>query len=124
MSVPYDIEKPDPSLEPVLASSKVPTSLTTVYNASSPETIAGLKWALERGRPVDVDLQVVLTDATLEGFEDVVGKATEGVASPPPIILCMSLISILRKPRYSSYLPRFQPTCFRHLMILIFLSLS
>lgn len=73
-----------------MTSSKVPTSLSAVYRASSPETIAGLKWGLERGRPVDIDVQVVLTDATLEGFEDVVGKATEGIASPPPIILCTS----------------------------------
>lgn len=86
--VPYNVEKPDPALQAQLAATKVPTSLSTIYTGSSPEAIAGLKWALEQGRPLDIDVQVVLTESTLEGFEDAVAKATEGLTSSPPIVLC------------------------------------
>jgi len=92
LSVAYDLEKPDSALEATLASSKVPISLSTVYKDSSPEAIAGLKWALSRGRPVDIDIQATLTEATLESFEDLVGKAAEGLESSPPIILCNVII--------------------------------
>lgn len=86
--MPFDITKPDRSLEALIATSKVPVSLSTVYNEASPEAIEGLKWALSQGRPVDIDVHVILTDASLEGFEDTVGKAAEGIESPPPIVLC------------------------------------
>lgn len=86
--VPYNIQNPDQSLEDKLAGAKVPTSLSVVYDRASPEVIDGLKWALQRGRPVDIDVQVTLTESTLEEFEDVIAKATEGIANPPPIILC------------------------------------
>lgn len=71
-----------------MASSKVPVSLSTVYNGPSAEASAGLRWALEQGRPVDIDVHVTLTDASLEGFEDTVGTATKDLPSPPPIVLC------------------------------------
>lgn len=88
LSVSYELEKPDESLASTLASAKVPTSLSTVYTAASEDATKGLKWGLEQGKAVDIDVQVVLTEATLEGFEDTVGKAAEGIASPPPIVLC------------------------------------
>ncbi|KAF5317210.1 hypothetical protein D9611_003982 [Ephemerocybe angulata] len=113
LSVPYDLEKPDSALEATLASSKVPTSLSTVYTAASTEATEGLKWALERGRPVDIDVQVVLTEATLEGFEDTVGKAAEGITSPPPIILSnilppphdldLPIIKLMNHPTYLAF---------------------
>ncbi|KAF6760248.1 hypothetical protein DFP72DRAFT_883644 [Ephemerocybe angulata] len=92
---------------------KVPTSLSTVYTAASTEATEGLKWALERGRPVDIDVQVVLTEATLEGFEDTVGKAAEGITSPPPIILSnilppphdldLPIIKLMNHPTYLAF---------------------
>ncbi|KAJ3515035.1 hypothetical protein NMY22_g14556 [Coprinellus aureogranulatus] len=87
LSVSFDLTKPDPSLESLVTSSKIPISLSTVYNGPSDQATEGLKWALALGRPVDIDVHVTLTDASLEGFEDTVGKATEGLESPPPIIL-------------------------------------
>ncbi|TFK23179.1 hypothetical protein FA15DRAFT_594803 [Coprinopsis marcescibilis] len=109
--VPFNAEKPDPALESQLSLAKVPTSLSTVYTGASDEVVAGLKWALERGRPVDVDVQVVLTESTLEGFEDTVSKATEGLSQLPPIILSNILppphdldLPIIRLMNHPSYL--------------------
>lgn len=109
--VPYNIQSPDPSLEEKLAGAKVPTSLSVVYDRTSPEVIDGLKWGLQRGRPVDIDVQVTLTEATLEEFEDAIAKATEGIEKPPPIILSNILppphdldLPIIRLMNHPSYL--------------------
>ncbi|KAG2015620.1 hypothetical protein CC2G_008876 [Coprinopsis cinerea AmutBmut pab1-1] len=111
--VPYDAEKPDPALEGQLASTKVPTSLSTIYKGASPEVIVGLKWALERGRPVDIDIQVDLSESTLEGFEDTVSKATEGLTNIPPIVLSnvlppphdldLPIIRLMNHPSYVAF---------------------
>ncbi|KAG6879670.1 hypothetical protein C0992_013206 [Termitomyces sp. T32_za158] len=71
--------------------SKVPTSLSTVFNQSTPEGIASLRWALERGRPVDVDIQAPISDSVLESFEDIISKAITGLEKVPPIVLFAAL---------------------------------
>ena len=59
-----------------------------MFHKSTPEGVASLRWALECGRPVDIDLQAAISDEMLEDFEDIVSKATSGLSNIPPIILC------------------------------------
>jgi hypothetical protein len=71
-----------------LASSPVMTSMSTVFHKSTPEGIESLTWALERGRPVDIDLQAPISDQVLEEFEDLISKASSGLSKVAPIVLC------------------------------------
>ncbi|TEB38407.1 hypothetical protein FA13DRAFT_1752028 [Coprinellus micaceus] len=113
LTVPFDLTKPDSAVEALVASAKIPISLSTVYNGPSTEATEGLKWALAQGRPVDIDVHVVLSEDTLEGFEDTVGKATEGLQSPPPIILSnilppphdldLPIIKLMNHPTYLAF---------------------
>ena len=68
------------------------TSLSTVFNKSTRDGVASLKWALESGKPVDIDLQAPISDAVLDDFEDIIYKASSGLSNIPPIIVCASTI--------------------------------
>ncbi|KAF9012419.1 hypothetical protein BDQ17DRAFT_1232265 [Cyathus striatus] len=85
--VPFTLEKPESEVEKLISELPVPTSLSTVFTRASPEATAGLRWALERGRPVDIDVQAILSDAVLEELEDILSKAAENLDSAPPVIL-------------------------------------
>lgn len=86
LSVPFRLEDKDQTFPSYLP--KIPTSLSTVFNQSTPEGVASLRWALERGRPVDVDIQAPISDAVLESFEDIISRAIAGLEKVPPIVLC------------------------------------
>jgi len=111
--VPFNAEERDPALEGQLAATKIPTSLATVYTAPSEELVAGLRWALERGRPVDIDIQVTLTEQTLESFEEVIANATKGLDKSPPIVLSnilppphdydLPIIKLMGHPSYAAF---------------------
>ena len=88
--VPFDLDAPDTAMETLLTSSAA-LSLSTVFNTSSPSSIKGLHWALNYGRPVDIDIQATLSDSLLEGFEDMITSASVGIENLPPIVLCMIL---------------------------------
>ena len=87
---PFDLEAPDDALEALLKSSTA-LSLSTTFNKSSPESVKGLHWALNCGRPVDIDVHATLSDSLLEGFEDMITNASAGIEKLPPIVLCMIL---------------------------------
>ncbi|KAG6845893.1 hypothetical protein H0H87_000699 [Tephrocybe sp. NHM501043] len=91
LSVPFKLEDETQSFPSYL--SAVPTSLSTVFNDSTPKGIASLRWALERGRPVDIDIQAAISDIVLESFEDIISNATAGLTKVPPIVLCTFLLS-------------------------------
>ena len=88
-SIPFSLENPDPAVESLVTSAKVPVSLTTIFNGDLPGAVDGLRWALKFGRPVDIDIQATLSDSLLEGFEDLIAKATADLEKVPPIVLCM-----------------------------------
>ena len=88
--VPFDLEAPDHAVEALFKSSTT-LSLSTVFTKPSPESVKGLHWALNFGRPVDIDIQATLSDSLLEGFEDMLTSASVGIENLPPIILCMIL---------------------------------
>lgn len=88
--VPFHLEDKSHTVPSYLSESSVPTSLSTVFTKSTPEGVDSLRWALERGRPVDIDIQAPISDAFLESFEDIVSKAASGLSKIPPIVLCES----------------------------------
>ncbi|KAF8967847.1 hypothetical protein BDZ97DRAFT_1801529 [Flammula alnicola] len=111
--VPFDLEKPDPAIETLISSSGVPTSLSTIFTKVSPEAIAGLRWALQRGHPVDIDIQATLSDSLLEGFEDLMAKASADLETVPPIVLSnilppphdldLPIVKLMNHPTYLAF---------------------
>ncbi|KAG6886159.1 hypothetical protein C0993_000677 [Termitomyces sp. T159_Od127] len=111
LSVPFRLEDKDQTFPPYL--SKVPTSLSTVFNESTPEGVASLRWALERGRPVDVDIQAPISDTVLESFEDIISKAIAGLEKVPPIVLSnilppphdleLPIVKLMNHPTYLAF---------------------
>jgi len=112
--VPFNLENPDTSvIEKILSSSSVPISLSTVFNKATPEGVAGLQWALKQGRPVDIDIQAVLSNTALEGFEDMILKAKADVDPVPPIILSnvlppphdleLPIVKLMNHPTYLAF---------------------
>ncbi|KAL0563875.1 hypothetical protein V5O48_018185 [Marasmius crinis-equi] len=88
--VPFRLDAaPDESVSAVLAGSTIPISLATTFDANTTSQHAStLKWALQQGRPVDIDIQVDLSDEVFETLEDLLSKATTDLTKVPPIILC------------------------------------
>ncbi|KAG6832632.1 hypothetical protein H0H92_014468 [Tricholoma furcatifolium] len=111
LSVPFRLEDKTQSLPAYL--SKVPTSLSTVFNDSTPEGVQSLRWALERGRPVDIDIQAAISDVVLESFEDIISKATDGLSNVPPIVLSnilppphdleLPIVKLMNHPTYLAF---------------------
>lgn len=88
--IPFDLEKPDPAIGDLLSSATVPVSLWTVFTKNTPEAVEGLRWALKTGKPVDIEFKATLSDSLLEGFEDLMAKASADLKDIPPIVLCTS----------------------------------
>jgi hypothetical protein len=113
--VPFDLEVPDTAVEELLASSAA-LSLSTVFNTSSPNSIKGLNWALNHGRPVDIDIQATLSDSLLEGFEDMITSASVDIKNLPPIILSnilppphdldLPIVKLMNHPTYLAFQSR------------------
>ncbi|KIK67308.1 hypothetical protein GYMLUDRAFT_37396 [Collybiopsis luxurians FD-317 M1] len=82
--VPFSLESSD---RPSSLPASHPVSLTTIFNRVTPNSVENLKWALQQGRPVDIDIHADLTEALFESFEDLLSKAMADVPSVPPIIL-------------------------------------
>ncbi|KAF8236486.1 hypothetical protein L208DRAFT_1251852 [Tricholoma matsutake] len=107
--VPFNLE----DKEHTMPSSPVLTSLSTVFHKTTPEGVASLKWALECGRPVDIDLQAPISDAVLEDFEDIVSKASYGLSKVPPIVLSnilppphdleLPIVKLMNHPTYLAF---------------------
>ena len=110
LSVPFKLEEKNRITPSCLSSPHVTTHLSTVFTGSTPEGVASLRWALEQGRPVDIDIQAPISDAVLESFEDIIQKATDGLDKVPSIVLCQFFgIQLLLVTDFT-----LQPMCFRH----------
>jgi hypothetical protein len=110
--IPFDLKAPDTAVEGLLTSSTA-LSLSTVFNKSSPESVKGLHWALNLGRPVDIDIQATLSDSLLEGFEDMITNASADIQNLPPIILSnilppphdldLPIVKLMNHPTYLAF---------------------
>jgi len=89
VGIPFRLQDPPPTITPSYLSSKIPTTLCTVYTETTPEAVASLRWALQQGRPVDIDIQANMkdADAVWEAFEDLITKSTTDIEKPAPIVL-------------------------------------
>jgi hypothetical protein len=88
--IPFVLEDPasiTTAIE-VASRSSVPVSFSTIFSKSTPEGIVGLKEILQKGRPVDIEIQTSITDVSLEGFEEFLTRASAELEGLPPIILC------------------------------------
>ncbi|KAG7098660.1 hypothetical protein E1B28_000576 [Marasmius oreades] len=88
--VPFQLDAPPEELltTAVLHNSPIPVSLATTFNAkATPQNVSTLKWALEQGRPVDIDVQADLKEDVFDTLEDLLYKATVNLEKVPPIIL-------------------------------------
>lgn len=86
--IPFVLDDPATISAAVEAGNKasVPVSFSTAFSASNTGTIAALREVLEKGRPVDIDVQTSGLVGT--SLEDLLTKATEDLKVVPPIILC------------------------------------
>ncbi|KAJ3883586.1 hypothetical protein F5051DRAFT_363356 [Lentinula edodes] len=82
--VPFSLDKSD---RPTSLPTSHPVSLTTVFTGVTTNSVENLKWALQQGRPVDIDIHADLTDDVFESFEDLLSKSMADVSPIPPIIL-------------------------------------
>ncbi|KAF5370673.1 hypothetical protein D9758_002021 [Tetrapyrgos nigripes] len=113
VSVPFSLEEAQPPSLPILSSSPIPISLSTVFTESSSMAVTNLRWALEQGRPVDIDIQTDLTDTIFESLEDLLAKATAEMATVPPIILSnllppphnleLPIVKLMNHPIYRTF---------------------
>jgi hypothetical protein len=92
IAVPFQLGSPPPSRLP---SSRKPLVLSTAYTGPAQQLgVSTLKWALENGRAVDVDIQcdIMQDDALWEDFEDMLARVTADITKSTPIILCTCLL--------------------------------
>jgi hypothetical protein len=111
LSVPFSLENGAPVGIP--SSSKVPIALSMIYTRKTPEAVEVLKWALEQGYVVDMDVQFDNDESAYESLEDTLGKASENgkensaiVLSnilPPADDLTLSLVKLINHPTYRAY---------------------
>jgi len=117
--VPFSLETAPPADPPsyLSGSAKVPTSLSTIFTKSGPESLPALTWAVQHSRTVDIDICGDLTqsDALWESFEELltsVTKAREDHKStpiilsnilPPPHDLTLPIMKLMNHPSYRAY---------------------
>ncbi|KJA29032.1 hypothetical protein HYPSUDRAFT_128758 [Hypholoma sublateritium FD-334 SS-4] len=112
-TIPFELEKPDPAIEALISSSGVPISLSTIFTKVSPDAVEGLRWALKSGLSVDIDVQATLSDDLLEGFEDLLAKASADLQTVPPIVLSnilppphdldLPIVKLMNHPTYLAF---------------------
>lgn len=85
VGLPFDLTGSSTSAP---ATMSVPTSLFTTIKEILPESYAQLRWAFSQGRPVDLDIQLPISEESdFERFQDMLTKALTEVTDVPPIIL-------------------------------------
>lgn len=59
-----------------------------MYTKQTPEVVEALKWALERGHVVDVDVQFNNDESSYESLEDTLSKVAQNNKENSAIIMC------------------------------------
>jgi len=123
IAIPFNLEDEQQAMPSEVAALPMATSLSTVFSRSSLDRHAddrasgraaeSLRWALQRGRPVDIDIQGTLSDALLEGLEDLLTKAAADVSDVPPIVLSnilppphdldLPIVKLMNHPTYVAF---------------------
>ncbi|KAI9456610.1 hypothetical protein F5148DRAFT_366928 [Russula earlei] len=109
VSVPFSLES---GTIPSVPSTKYPITFTTSFKDTSDAASTALRVALSVGHVVEIDVQET-GEASWEGVEDLLTKATTGGISsglvvlsnvlPPPHNLDLPIVKLLSHPTYQSY---------------------
>ncbi|KAF8893959.1 hypothetical protein BD779DRAFT_1435577 [Infundibulicybe gibba] len=109
----FSLEDPNPSVPSYLTGSSLPISLYSAFKKSTDVSAATLRWGLERGRPVDIEIQALISDTMLEGFEDLLIKAIKDLDNAPPIVLSgilppphdlsLPIVKLMSHPAYRAF---------------------
>lgn len=108
LSVPFTLENGVPVGIP--SSSKVRIALSTVYKRQTPEVVEALKWALERGHVVDVDVQFDNDESSYESLEDTLSKASQNLKENSAIVMCKWYHDSLRASVLTGACSKYTPT--------------
>ena len=105
-AIQFDLED---AQAPIISSAKYPISLSTSFTKHSEQAAANLNAALKAGSIVDIDVQAS-GDSGLDGLEDLLTRAIDGLEGRGTIILCESqlvfrLITISTDNEYLSKYP-------------------
>ncbi|OSC99354.1 hypothetical protein PYCCODRAFT_836202 [Trametes coccinea BRFM310] len=122
IAVPFVLESGAPAAPPSYLtnarSSKPAIVLATTFKESSPAAIEALRWALQEGFTVNIDVQSDLqTESGWDSLEELLTKATTkpedgpGLPGkiilsnllPPPDSLALPLVKLLTHPLYQTY---------------------
>ncbi|KAF8622688.1 hypothetical protein AX15_006788 [Amanita polypyramis BW_CC] len=113
LAIPFDLQIPVPSVIPTSPDPSIPISFSTVFYKTTPEAAEALKWALQVGRPVDINIPDASEEGILEGIQDLLAKATTDLAQVPPIILAnylppphdlgLPIVRLMNHPHYQTY---------------------
>ncbi|KAJ3570271.1 hypothetical protein NP233_g4512 [Leucocoprinus birnbaumii] len=113
--IPVELENPTSISTAVAVTSKsnIPVSFSAVFSKSTPEAIAGLREVLQKGQPVDIEVQTGATDFSLEGLEEFLTRATADLEGIPPIILSnvlppphdynLPIVKLMNHPTYNVF---------------------
>ncbi|KAG7446213.1 uncharacterized protein BT62DRAFT_986815 [Guyanagaster necrorhizus] len=104
------------SVEHSLPQSALPVSLHTVFTKATINGVESLRWALQQGKPVDITIEVPLTDALFDNLEDLLSRAIDGLSEVPPIILSnllpppdnldLPIVKLMSHPAYKAFQAR------------------
>lgn len=124
--VPFSLADGAPSAPPTYlptptsSSSHPPVVLSATYTKSTPQAVSALKWALDNGYSVDLDVQADLRgkESEWEAFEDFfckvlppqdntpAGKVILSNLLPPPDDFSLPIVKLLSHPTYQAYQSR------------------
>lgn len=112
------------------ANQKLPIVLSTSFTKNTPAAAEALKWALEKGFSVDIDVQTNLkdSDSEWETLEDLFAKAmpheSEDPAPKPKGKVVLCTLSVNPYPKLPAHFTYSQRTCFLLRTIFTFRSSS
>lgn len=108
-AIQFDLED---AQAPIISSAKYPISLSTSFTKHSEQAAANLNAALKAGSIVDIDVQAS-GDSGLDGLEDLLTRAIDGLEGrgtiilsnilPPPHDLELPIVKLLTHPTYQTY---------------------
>jgi hypothetical protein len=84
VSIPFNLES---GTIPLIPSTKYPVTFTASFEGTSDAAVAALRAALSAGHTVEIDVQGT-GDASWEGLEDLLTKATADGISSGLVVLC------------------------------------
>lgn len=113
VAIPFDLNAPDGASQFGTLQTKAQKSLHATVKSLSPDSNTGLKWALQQGCPVDLDVQTPMAESSIESFQELIISASDNLENsgpiilsnvlPPPHDLTLPIVKLLNDPMYRSF---------------------